>query len=55
MTAAPTNLILDAEGKMVFRHVGFGAGGEKTMEAEIRDLLGLDPFQGIDTNSTKPR
>jgi hypothetical protein len=42
---APTNLLLNADGKMVFRHLGYGTGGEKMMEAEIRELLGLDPFQ----------
>ena len=44
VTGAPTNMILNAGGKMVFRHLGYGAGGEKTIEAEIRELLGLDPF-----------
>ncbi len=40
----PTNLLLDSEHKMVFRHLGYGSGGEEQMEAEIRYLLGLDPF-----------
>jgi len=29
----------------VFWHLGYGPGGERMMEAEIRELLGLDPFQ----------
>jgi hypothetical protein len=37
----PTNLILNSSGKMVFRHLGYGPGGEVAMEAEIRELLGL--------------
>jgi hypothetical protein len=44
----PTNLILNADGRLVFRHLGFGEGNEKIMEAEIRDLLGLDPFAGLE-------
>jgi len=45
----PTNFLLNADGKVVFRHIGYSAGGEKTMEAEIRELLGLDPFEGQET------
>ncbi len=41
----PTNLLLNAERKVVFRHAGYDSGDEKTMEAEIRELLGLDPFE----------
>jgi hypothetical protein len=37
----PTNLILEKSGKMVFRHLGYGPGGEVAMETEIRELLGL--------------
>lgn len=37
------------------RHLGFGSGGEKQMEAEIRELLGLDPFQGTETTTTASR
>ncbi len=44
----PTNLILSSDGKMVFRHLGYLTGNETTMEAEIRDLLGLDPFAGLE-------
>ena len=47
VSGTPTNLILDADAKMVFRHLGYGRGNEKTMEAEIRELLGLNPFDGI--------
>jgi hypothetical protein len=43
----PTNLLLDANGKMVFRHLGYGPGAEKRMESEIRELLGLKPFEGL--------
>lgn len=42
----PTSFLLDADGKIIFRHVGYSSGAEKIMEAEIRELLGLDPFEG---------
>ncbi len=44
--AAPTTMLLDAGRKLMFRHVGFDTGAERTLEAEIRELLGLDPFEG---------
>jgi peroxiredoxin len=37
----PTSFILDKEGNIVFRHVGFYPGMEVIMENEIRELLGL--------------
>ncbi len=45
ITGAPTNLLLNADGRVVFRHLGYGTGGEKVMDAEIRELLGLDPWK----------
>ncbi len=48
VTAEPTNLLLDSGHRAVFRHLGYGSGGERQMEAEIRELLGLDPFEGAD-------
>ncbi|MBZ5499839.1 MAG: hypothetical protein LAP85_25850 [Acidobacteriia bacterium] len=48
VSGTPTNLLLNADGKMVFRHIGYGPGAERTMEAEIRELLGLDPFEGLE-------
>ena len=44
----PTNFLLDADHRLVFRHLGYGSGGEKQIEAEVRELLGLDPFEPID-------
>jgi hypothetical protein len=38
--STPTNVLLDGEGRAVFRHLG----GTRVIEAEIRELLGLDPF-----------
>ena len=52
VVGAPTNFLLDSEDKLVFRHLGYGPGAEKVMEAEIRELLGLDPFEGLEP--TKP-
>ncbi len=48
VSGTPTNLFLNADGKTVFRHLGYGTGNEKTMEVEIRELLGLDPFEGVE-------
>ena len=48
VSGAPTNLLLNADGKAVFRHLGYGPGGEVAMEIEIRELLGLDPFEGVE-------
>lgn len=43
---APTNLILNSDGKMVFRHLGYSSGEDApSIEAEIRELLGLKPFE----------
>ena len=39
---APTSFLLTAESKTVFRHFGYQPGDEKTLETEIRELLGLD-------------
>ncbi len=44
---APTDLLLDAARKVLFRHVG--ATGT-ALEVEIRDLLGLPPFEGLEGN-----
>jgi hypothetical protein len=46
----PASFLLNAEGKVIFRNSGFDSGGEKIMEAEIRELLGLDPFEGIEAS-----
>ena len=40
----PTNFLLDSDHRMMFRHLGYGTGGEKQLDAEIREILGLDPF-----------
>jgi len=48
VSATPTNFLLMADGRVVFRHKGYDAGEEKILEAEIRELLGLDPFAGIE-------
>jgi hypothetical protein len=49
VSAEPTNFLLDSDYRMVFCHMGYGRGGEKQMETEIRELLGLDPFTGVAT------
>lgn len=47
VSGTPANLVLNADVKLVFRQSGYGPGSEKTIEAEIRELLGLAPFAGV--------
>jgi hypothetical protein len=42
VAGTPSNLLVDAKRKVVFRHLG---GAVSVVEAEIRELLGLDPFE----------
>jgi hypothetical protein len=35
----PTNLIIDGQGRIVFRHLGYSPGDEKVLEAEIESLM----------------
>jgi peroxiredoxin len=37
--ALPTTFVIDRDGKIAGRHVGFGPGGEKQFEEELRQLL----------------
>ncbi|MBM3286241.1 MAG: TlpA family protein disulfide reductase [Candidatus Eisenbacteria bacterium] len=39
LKGVPTNLLIDRQGKIVFRHLGFAPGNEKMFEAEIDFLL----------------
>jgi hypothetical protein len=41
VTASPTNVLLDSDRRLVFRHLG---GAVDALEAEVRELLGLSPF-----------
>jgi hypothetical protein len=38
LVGVPTNLLIDTEGNVVFRHLGFAPGHEKILEAEVRYL-----------------
>lgn len=49
---APTDLLLDAHRKIAFRHVG--AGGP-ALEVEIRELLGLPPFEDLEQTGSPDR
>jgi peroxiredoxin len=40
----PTSLLLDTDGNIVFRHVGFYPGMEQVLDDEIRELLHLAPI-----------
>jgi len=50
---SPTNLLVDSEGRVLFRHLGYGTGGEKIIEAEIRSMLGLDPSEVLESAATE--
>ena len=52
VSGTPTNLLIDSSRKVIFRTVGYGKSGEKTLEAEVRELLGLDPFETTRTTLT---
>jgi peroxiredoxin len=41
--AFPTSLLIDPDGNIVYRHVGFYPGMEVILENEIRELLGMPP------------
>jgi hypothetical protein len=45
--AFPTTYILDTDGNIIFRHIGFYPGMEIIMENEIRELLRLSPGQEL--------
>jgi hypothetical protein len=44
ITGAPETFLLDREGRRYSHLVGFERGQELVVEAEIRLMLGLDPF-----------
>lgn len=50
---APMNLLVDAQQRIRFRHRGGSLTGRNSnvLEAEIRELLGLDPFVRTATGS----
>jgi hypothetical protein len=35
----PTNLVIDRQGRIIFRHLGYTPGDEKVLEAEILSLM----------------
>lgn len=41
VSGTPTNLLLNADGRLVLRDSGFKPGKERAMEAQVRELLGL--------------
>jgi hypothetical protein len=49
---APTNLLLDAARRIAFRHLG---GTGQALEVEIRELLGLPPFEGLEQAGSPDR
>jgi thioredoxin-related protein len=40
VTATPTNIIIDRQGRAIFRNLGYAPGKEKTLAAEVESLLG---------------
>ncbi|MDM7916314.1 MAG: TlpA family protein disulfide reductase [Candidatus Eisenbacteria bacterium] len=46
LEGVPYNLVIDRDGRVIFRHLGFAEGGEETLDAEIAYLLeGKGPAQ----------
>jgi len=41
LSSTPLNFLLDGEGKVISRQEGYAPGSERTMEAQIRQSLGL--------------
>ena len=41
LKGVPTNILIDRNGRAIFRHLGFNPGEEKILEAEVEYLLGL--------------
>jgi len=39
LVGVPTNLLIDREGRIVFRHLGFSLGQEKMLDAEVQYLI----------------
>ncbi len=44
VTGAPETFLLDSNRRAIFKHVGFVAGEERKLEAQVRLLLELPPF-----------
>lgn len=40
LQGVPTNLLIDRDGNVIFRHLGFAPGHEKILEAEVKLLMG---------------
>ncbi len=40
----PVNFLVDADGKVHFKHTGYSKGEEAAIESQVRELLGLPPF-----------
>lgn len=45
VTGAPETFVLDRQGRIFGWHVGFEAGEQERIEAEVRLALGLIPFR----------
>ncbi len=52
VSGTPTNLLTDSTRKVMFRTAGYADGGDEMLEAEVRDLLGLNPFDTTRTAAT---
>ncbi len=45
ITGAPETMLLDASNRVYYHHVGYHTGEEDQIEAEVRLMLGLPPFE----------
>ena len=50
----PTALLIDAQGQVVYRHVGFLPGDERALEAKLRALLKLPASDGAAAELAHP-
>ena len=39
----PTNVLIDTDGKVIWRHYGYIPGDEKNMDTQLRSALKLNP------------
>ncbi len=53
LKGVPTNLVIDRQGNIIFRHLGFAPGEEKVLEAEIEYLQKSGTEAGGELGSTE--
>jgi hypothetical protein len=49
----PTNFVIDRQGRIIFRHLGFGPGSEEVLKAEI-EMLGRPGGKAVTADPDQP-